>query len=456
MPSRNQVGSTIKRALLAAAISAFLCVPIVSEARLLAGSVTERKQNRKINTMLKSARKNVDSGKIQTALEAYWKILELDPNETFAYLELGEVYVNLSIFDRAIELLEPGLTMAEREMDADTVCYYYCILTNAHIGLNQIGLANKSLLKAAEASPANPMPRKVMGDIYLANDRIADAMKAYRKAVELDPAYQPAAEKLGELVAKYGDQPPAKTRDKKVIQAKAEKLPTAKVSAGATVATRPTVTPASSALKKVPAADPTPETPTRPATKEPVSKPPVVASVASTVSPLLPASATINAPAGETAPPRPMPEVSPVKPPATQTAVADPGSRPMPVAVANPTVGSTAAALAGSVSQASNASASASITADAAEVENQLDKLLAGTPEEKSAATSFFVRLEEKGLTEIEELLYDPDPEVRVLAVRTLIEFKAFGQRVKTMLQDASEDPDPLVIEEINSALQKL
>ena len=438
MPSRNHVGSTIKKVLLAAAISAFLSVPAVSEARLLAGSVTERKQNRKITTMLKSARKNADSGKIQSALDTYWKILELDPNETFAYLELGEVYVNLSIFDRAIELLEPGLTMAEREMDADTVCYYYCILTNAHIGLNQIGQANKSLLKAAEAAPANPMPRKVMGDIYLANDRIADAMKAYRKAVELDPAYQPAAEKLGELVAKYGDQPPAKTRDKKVIQAKAEKLPEAKIPAGATIATRPAGTTSSAAAQKAPAVDPTPKTATRPSYEEPAPAKPTTALVA---------SATVV--------PRPRPE-TPATSPAANQANADSAAQPIPVAAAKPTTGSPNVALIVSAPPPTTASASASTAADAAEVENQLDKLLAGTPEEKSAATSFFVKLEEKGLTEIEELLYDPDPEVRVLAVRTLTEFKAFGQRVKTMLQDASEDPDPLVIEEINSALQHL
>ncbi|HMM61337.1 MAG TPA: hypothetical protein PKC25_14530, partial [Candidatus Rifleibacterium sp.] len=126
--SGNQNGSYLKKTLLAAAVAAFLSVPCVGDARVLAGSVTERKQNKKIESMLKSARKNADSGKVQKAIESYWKILELDPNETFAYLELGEVYVNLRIFDRALELLELGLTMAEREMDRDTVCYYYSIL----------------------------------------------------------------------------------------------------------------------------------------------------------------------------------------------------------------------------------------------------------------------------------------------------------------------------------------
>ena len=442
-----QKGS-FKKAILAAAVAAFLQLPVASEARFLAGSVTERKQNRKIESMLKSARNNLDKGKVQPAIDSYWKILELDPNETFAYLELGEVYVNLRIFDRAVEMLEPGLTMAEREMDRDTICYYYCVLTNAHIGLNQIGQANKALLKAAEASPKNPMPRKVMGDIYLANDRVADAMKAYRKAVELDSTYQPAVEKLGELVAKYGEQPPARTRDKQVIQAKAEKLPPAKPATAKAEPIKPdrqptaaeplialpvkasadaTNTPADT--KTVTSAEPLPQRPK----PEPAAIPEPPPAVAAT----------------EPAP-RPIPEKpSPAVPAATETRVT-PAPKPVPVAAASPAAnlatGPTAAA----------ASGSAGISASATEIENQLDKLLAGTPEEKSAATSFFVKLEEKGLTEIEELLYDPDPEVRILAVRTLPEFKAFTQRVKTMLQDAGEDPDPMVVEEINKALAGL
>ncbi len=446
---------SFKKAMLAGAIAALLQIPTLTEARFLAGSVTERKQNRKIESMLKAARNNLDKGKVQPAIDSYWKILELDPNETFAYLELGEVYVNLRIFDRAVEMLEPGLAMAEREMDRDTICYYYCILTNAHLGLNQIGQANKALIKAAEAAPKNPMPRKVMGDIYLANDRVADAMKAYRKAVELDSSYQPAVEKLGELVAKYGEQPPARTRDKQVIQAKAEKLPTAKTEPRP--ATAEPVRPDQKSAKPEPI-----ESDKQPAAAEPLIAMPGKTSADATGKPASPKPA----PAVEPLPQRPIPEQTAVPEPVPPVAVAEPAPRPMPekpassvptpkprtVAVASPAVYPPA----NPTTTVANASASAVINVSTPEIENQLDKLLAGTPEEKSAATAFFVKLEEKGLTEIEELLYDPDPEVRILAVRTLPEFKAFTQRVKTMLQDAGEDPDPMVIEEINKALAGL
>jgi len=487
--------SLLKKALLAAAVAVFLSVPGISDARVLAGSVTERKQNKKIDTMLKSARKNADSGKVQKAIESYWKILELDPNETFAYLELGEVYVNLRIFDRALELLEPGLTMAEREMDRDTVCYYYCILTQAHLGLNQIGQANKALIKAAEASPKNPMPRKVMGDIYLANDRVADAMKAYRKAVELDPAYQPAVEKLGELVAKYGDKPPAKQHDKQGIKAKAEKLPNPvapdqtsqqtpvkpapeKIAAvtpapvNSKSAARPVpvkvneAIPADEPVLTMPAAKPatgkvSEEEPEADTQNEPSAAAPVTAS-ASEVIPATAAEPFVTA--------RPTPMQTSVEPVQNTDSVPEAGQTSEPAGsagvqtsaadTASPATSTTAAtavpAATATAPVAGSQNADAGVASAPAEIEAQIDKLLAGTPEEKGVATSFFVKLGEKGLTEIEELLYDPDPEVRVLAVQTLPQFTAFTPRVKTMLQDASDDPDPIVIEEINKALQGL
>ena len=497
--SGNRNGSYLKKTLLAAAVAAFLSVPCIGDARVLAGSVTERKQNKKIESMLKSARKNADSGKVQKAIESYWKILELDPNETFAYLELGEVYVNLRIFDRALELLEPGLTMAEREIDRDTVCYYYCILTQAHLGLNQIGQANKALIKAAEASPKNPMPRKVMGDIYLANDRVADAMKAYRKAVELDPGYQPAVEKLGELVAKYGDKPPTKQQDKQVIKAKAEKLPAAAASGQAQQKTpaKPTpekiaaATPAPTssepaarpvpvnAGEAIPADEPVlampaakPATDKMPDEKTVVAETKVEPAAVSEQVPAAaisePASAAAAAEPAVTARPTPMQSSGEPVQDTTSTPVTAKTSQPAepadaqtsavtdPSATATGTNAVTEESSVSTTTQVTGGQATTTATAAPAEIEAQIDKLLAGTPEEKSAAVSFFVKLEEKGLTEIEELLYDPDPEVRVLAVQTLPQFTAFAPRVKTMLQDASDDPDPIVLEEINKALQGL
>lgn len=476
-------GSIIYRLLTVLAFCVTLLLPQQAETRVLAGSVTERKINRKIDSMLKAARKNYDNGKVQVALESYWKILEIDPQETFAYLELGEIYVGLRIYDRAIELLEPGLTMAQREMDRDTICYYYCILTQAHLALNQTGLANKTLIKAAEAAPKNPMPREILGDIYLANNRTADAIKAYKKAVELDPDYQSAKEKLGALIAKHGDQPQTRAKDRDAIARKAEPLPPQKPAAKKPATTGPVAT--SSTAQKV-AMIPAAQTPPRP---QPVSvgseedaninetedeveeveedseeEPENLSEEESDDEVAEVSSAdedgeenTESAAIPDDMAPLPLPT-------STQPAQSQSTARPMPNTQSSSTAtavpASTAPAAAVATATEKNAepekTGSNAPSASPEEIENQIDKLLAGTPEDKRAAVSFFVKLEDKGLTEIEELLYDPDPEVRIIAIRTATEFKAFKQRVKTMLEDATDDPDPAVDEEIEKALAQL
>jgi hypothetical protein len=325
-------------------------------------------------------------------------------------------------------------------MDRDTVCYYLCILTQAHLGLNQTGEANKALIKAAETAPQNPMPRKILGDIYAANNRIADAFKAYRKAVELDPDYQPAKEKLGELIAIHGDQVPAKKpKDREAISHKAEKLPPAAGNQPTVIATTAIPLPATVApANKQPAKTAElPKIAPAPALASTSDELPTVATTAAITQKSLPESSTKPPQAKNNTVderPRPVPGIS----------TADTASRPVPEsATATPASGS-------------NAVVSDAPAADAAQLEEKIDKLLAGSVEEKKEAAAFFIKLEEKGLNEIEELIYDSDPEVRIIAVRILPEFKAFLPRVKTILNDAAEDPDPAVAEEINKALQSL
>lgn len=421
---------SISRRVAMAAIVAGMAMPLILpsqiQGRVLSGSVTERKINRKINSLLKSARKSYDSGKVQQALDTYWKILEIDPNETFAYLELGEIYSRLKIFDRAIELLEPGLKLASREMDNETICYYFCIMTEAYLGLGKTGEANKSLIKAAEASPKNPMPRKILGDIYLSNNRIADAFKAYKKAVDLDPDFAPAKEKLGELTATYGDQTHVKTKNKKAIAEKAVKLSPSK-------SINKTQTNTDVSLK-VPQEKP--ETNSEKTDQIIIPTPPVSENASEPTKVDTKISSTTDS------------EPSAVSEEKKETSPAIERPRPVPAPVV-PTV-----ILA---KEAPTATAAVDpVDADSALIDEQIDKLLAGSPEDKKKAADYLVKLEEKGLNQVEELLYDSDPEVRIIAIRVLPEFKAYTDRVKIMLDDASEDPDPSVVEEIKKALGNL
>ncbi|MBR4571491.1 MAG: HEAT repeat domain-containing protein, partial [Candidatus Riflebacteria bacterium] len=71
-------------------------------------------------------------------------------------------------------------------------------------------------------------------------------------------------------------------------------------------------------------------------------------------------------------------------------------------------------------------------------------------------AINYFINQGETGLYQIEELLYDSNPDIRLLAVRALPLFEDYRDEVKTILQDALEDNDPSVAEEIQKALNLL
>ncbi|GAB4267398.1 MAG: hypothetical protein Kow0029_01930 [Candidatus Rifleibacteriota bacterium] len=390
-------------------------------ARLLSGSKTERKLNKKIERLLNAARKQYDKGKVQQAIETYWKILEINPQETFAYLELGEIYYDLKIYDRAAELLEPGTKAASMEMDPDTVCYYYCVLTNTYLKMNQTGLASKALIKAAEASPKNPLPRKILGDIYLANNRIKSAYKAYKKALSFDPNYQPALEKIGELATRYkaeisNIQTPV---GKKPSEPANREKPSAK-----TIVTEPDDENSDTAeFQDKPEADYTDT---------------VVSSMEDRPMPLPAQSKSIAKAA-----------TSKVKP---QQAPSAPAANPTNADRQQPTVATQPEPL---IKNANEPADKASV--DSAAIETQIDKLLAGTPEEKKIATEFFVKLGDRGIVELEELLFDSDPEVRILGIRALGAFKAtYKDRVTTILEDSLDDPDPEVQKEIKIVLKSL
>ena len=407
-----------------------------AEARVMSGSISEKKQNAKIVKMLNSARKYADKGKNQDAINTYWKILELDSNVSYAYLELGEIYKNLRIYDRSVEMLMSGIKLGENELDSDTLCKYYCLLTEIYTTTNQQGLANKSLIKAAEVAPRNPLPRKILGDIYLKNNRVANAAKAYKKALELDPDYYPASKALNELKLEYGDKLPKEDKDKDYIKKVAVKL-----------------APANKENNKIKQTD----------KKENTTSPDKVEE--KTASKEAKSKETIEEP--NEVPENETIEIVEDQPEENIQIAKD--NRPLPLDAKE-------IAKINRKKKAKKEAESKPKTAEEIEkaieeseknIENNnnesnesnqhyIEMFLAGNPTEKEEAIDHFINLGKPGLEEIEELMYDSNPNIRILAVRALPLFDDYREEVKTILKDSLDDSDPDVVDEINKALSLL
>lgn len=431
--------------------SVLFCMTATSlEARILAGSISEKKQQTKVVSLLNTARKQVDKGKMQDAINTYWKVLEIDPEQPYAYLELGELYKNLRIYDRSAEMLTTGLPLAEKELDSDEVCNYYCILTEVYTETHQQGLSNKALLKAAEVAPRNPMPRKILGDIYLRNNRVANAAKAYKKALELDPDYSPALEALGELKAEYGDKLPGYDKDPDYIKRTAVELP--KAPAKESTTTKESPKPAKLAEIKKEEADKKPvpaKAEPRPVpnkqikvlevkekTEEPVNisnnQEDVIASSETTLEENNQEQVAVAPAKKSTKNERPIPLKKEDMPKPKAKQQKKDNSQLMP-----------------DMSPEEQEAFEVALN-------EHIDSLLEGTPAEKEEAINYFIKSGRPGLHAVEELIYEPDPDIKIIAIRCLPLFTDFREEVKAILKDASEDPDPDVQEEIAKTLEAM
>ncbi len=424
--------SKAKYTIIAAVVAALLSqVPTAEAAKAKARKINTDgpKQSAKVVSLLNSARKQVDKGKMQDAINTYWKVLELDSTEPYAYLELGELYKNLRIYDRSVEMLTSGLDLA-KELDGDTICNYYCILVEVYSLTDQQGLANKALIKAAEASPRNPMPRKILGDIYLKNNRVANAYKAYKKSLELDPYYQPAVDAMNSLKAEYGDKLPKEDKDSEYIKRVAVKLNDEKAateSAPSTATEKPETTnngaantiSAQADTEEQQVAEAETEVPTQP------SKP----KLANNNDRPIPLKA------------EDMPKPKPAKKKAKQQKLTDED-----IAIAE----------AETAAEDQQESEPETEEALAEAIDKNMDKFLEGNYTEKEEALTFFTKCGKPGLSAVEELLYDRNPEIRLLAVRALLSFDQFPDDVKAILNDASDDSDEEVAEEVRKALNLL
>ena len=437
-----------KIAVLALLTLTFFSSDYAIEAKVMSGSITEKKQNAKVAKLLNSARKSAYKGKNQDAINAYWKVLEIDSQEAYAYLELGEIYKNLKIYDRSIEMLTSGLELAKDELDIDTLCNYYCILTEAYSATHQQGLANKSLIKAAEIAPRNPMPRKILGDIYLKNNRIANAAKAYKKALELDPYYSPAIKALNELKLEYGDKLPKEDKDKDYIKKVAVKLADKDSNA-------------KSEKVKEERSESKNEQDLIPKSYDDNGN----AELAKEEDTSDEETTTVNEEVEE--------QVDTVNIEEKVSVVND--SRPLPlgekeIAKLNEEKNKkkkqsekpkpqTAEEIEKAMKEKEESSSdSDSINNNVKNEKDQenIELFLAGNPTEKEEALNYFINKGKPGLEQIEELIYDSNPNVRILAIRALPLFDDYKDEVRNILKEASDDNDSDVVEEVNKALNLL
>lgn len=120
--------------------------------------------------------------KISTAVTVLQRAIELDSNNTDAYIELGRAYVELNQFNEAISALEQAVS-AEPTND---VALLHLGIAYYKKGNNEVAI---SMLKKSLDNYESPEAYMFLGSVYLTTGRAAKAILPFRQALDLDSEY---------------------------------------------------------------------------------------------------------------------------------------------------------------------------------------------------------------------------------------------------------------------------
>jgi len=174
-----------------------------------------------------------EAGYPQRAISAYERALEINPSNSKVFYNMGNVYKDLGQFDKAIEMYQKTVKLDQGYSDAflnigiiynktgnlDQAKEYYALAVRAnpsnakaYFNLGYV-LEKKGELREAQANyfkvvqydPNNSEAYYNLGNVYVSLDMPKKAISSYLKTVEIDPKHVNAWVNLSILSFKAGD-----------------------------------------------------------------------------------------------------------------------------------------------------------------------------------------------------------------------------------------------------------
>jgi len=171
-------------------------------------------------------------GKVDEAINAARKAIELEPDLGVAYYNLGNLYAGQGQFDVAKKYFEEairlypnyaearanlGQLIAERG-DIETGIRYFRkaielnpSISRAHLNLG-VALAKRERLdeaieplqQAAQLTPDSPEASYYLGSVYAAQNRYTEAAEAFNRSLRIQPDFVPAHQSLAQVLVLQG------------------------------------------------------------------------------------------------------------------------------------------------------------------------------------------------------------------------------------------------------------
>lgn len=159
-------------------------------------------------------------GRIEEAVQAHLKALEVDPSVAQAHVNLISLYGRLGDVEKAQEHYRATVRINANLAD----CHYnYGVLL---IGQKRLQEAKQALERAIEINPFYAKAHNNLGYLLEAEGKISEAIEHYRQAVESEPDYRLARFHLGRLMVSQRDYKEAVRHLRQTLLPEDEQTPT--------------------------------------------------------------------------------------------------------------------------------------------------------------------------------------------------------------------------------------
>jgi tetratricopeptide (TPR) repeat protein len=144
----------------------------------------------------------LESGDVEGALKDFAAAAELMPDSTSPIRAIGDVYNLQGKPETAIEKYREALAL-----DPGLHEVHFMIGFVSKMTMNDMATALAEFSKAAELDSTNAMYQYQLGDVLHNLERYDDAMRAFRRAIAIEPDHGGAHYSIGELYEMHMDMP---------------------------------------------------------------------------------------------------------------------------------------------------------------------------------------------------------------------------------------------------------